>query len=153
MVVITGGNTGLGYHAAEEFARLGAQSIVLACRNLTRGNEAAEKIKTLTGHTDVQVMHLDLANLDNTRHFAQELGAKFPKIDCLVCNAGVWYPMDKKEQTQNGFEANVGVNHLGHFLLVNLLTGTLERVVIVSSGLMISGKRETTYRCVFRIKM
>jgi len=138
--LVTGGNTGLGYHAAEEFARRGAESIILACRNLSKGTEAAEKIKSLTGHQNVQVIQLDLANLENIRKFATEIQEKFSKIDCLVCNAGVWLPMDQKSQTDDGFEMNVGVNHLGHFLLTNLLIGQVKRVVIVSSGLMMSGK-------------
>ena len=94
----------------------------------------------LTGHQNVQVIQLDLANLENIRKFATEIQEKFSKIDCLVCNAGVWLPMDQKSQTDDGFEMNVGVNHLGHFLLTNLLIGQVKRVVIVSSGLMMSGK-------------
>ena len=94
----------------------------------------------LTGHQNVQVIQLDLANLENIRKFATEIQEKFSKIDCLVCNAGVWLPMDQKSQTDDGFEMNVGVNHLGHFLLTNLLIEQVKRVVIVSSGLMMSGK-------------
>ena len=88
---------------------------------------------------------MDLANLENIRKFATEIQEKFSKIDCLVCNAGVWLPMDQKSQTDDGFEMNVGVNHLGHFLLTNLLIGQVKRVVIVSSGLMMSGKGKYIY--------
>jgi len=140
VILITGGNTGLGYHAAEEFARRGAESVILACRNIIKGNEAAEKIKSITGHQNIHVLHLDLANLENIRCFATEVQERFSKIDCLVCNAGVWFPMDQKAQTEDGLEVNVGVNHLGHFLLTNLLIGKIQRIVIVSSGLMMQGK-------------
>ena len=93
-----------------------------------------------TGHSNVEVLQLDLANLENIKNFASEIKEKISQIDCLVCNAGVWYPMDLNSKTEDGFEANVGVNHLGHFLLTNLLLGKVKRVVIVSSGLMMSGK-------------
>ena len=83
---------------------------------------------------------MDLANLENIRCFATEVQERFSKIDCLVCNAGVWFPMDQKAQTEDGLEVNVGVNHLGHFLLTNLLIGKVQRIVIVSSGLMMQGK-------------
>ena len=140
VILVTGGNTGLGYHAAEEFARRGAEKVILACRNTEKGNEAAEKIKSLTGHENVYVLQLDLANLENIRNFVSELEVRFPPIDSLVCNAGVWFPMDQGAKTDDGFEMNVGVNHLGHFLLTNLLISKIKRVVLVSSGLMMSGK-------------
>ena len=140
VILVTGGNTGLGYHAAEEFARRGAEKVILACRNTEKGNEAAEKIKSMTGHENVYVLQLDLANLENIRNFVSELEVRFPPIDSLVCNAGVWFPMDQGAKTDDGFEMNVGVNHLGHFLLTNLLISKIKRVVLVSSGLMMSGK-------------
>ena len=140
IIVITGGNTGLGFHAAEDFARRGAGSVILACRSTTRGNEAAIKIRETTGFQNIEVLQLDLANLENVRNFSQTLKEKYSSIDCLVCNAGVWFPMDQKTQMEDGLEVNVGVNHLGHFLLTNLLIGKVQRVVIVSSGLMMHGK-------------
>jgi len=140
VILVTGGTTGLGYHAAEEFARRGAEKVIIACRNMEKGNEAAEKIKSLTGHENVYVLQLDLGKLENIRAFVAELAVRFPPIDCLVCNAGVWFPMDQKAKTKDGFEMNVGVNHLGHFLLTNLLISKVKRVVLVSSGLMMSGK-------------
>ena len=138
--MITGANTGLGYHAAEDFARRGAASIIFACRNLSRGQEAANKIKEATGNPNLHVYQLDLANLQSIKTFAQDVKEKVDKIDCLVCNAGVWFPMNLEAKTDDNLEMNVGVNHLGHFLLTNLLMGKVERVVIVSSGLMMSGK-------------
>jgi len=93
-----------------------------------------------TGTSNVEVVQLDLANIENIQKFAEDIKERISEIDCLVCNAGVWYPMDLQAKTDDGFEANVGVNHLGHFLLTNLLLGKVKRVVIVSSGLMMSGK-------------
>lgn len=138
--MITGGNTGLGYHTAEELTRRGASSVILACRSIARGEEAAAQIKKLTGSNNVQVIPLDLGSFQSIHNFAQIIKEKFPNIDCLVCNAGIWVPMEKQVKTEDGLEGHVGINHLGHFLLTNLLIGNVQRVVVVSSGLMLSGK-------------
>jgi NAD(P)-dependent dehydrogenase (short-subunit alcohol dehydrogenase family) len=130
----------LGFKAAEDFSRRGAASVILACRNLSKGTEAASKIRDSTGNDNVEVVKLDLSSLEAVRTFSQQLQERYPKIDCLVCNAGVWFTMDQEEKTQDGLEAHVGVNHLAHFLLTNLLIDKVARVVIVSSGLMLSGK-------------
>ena len=80
-----------------------------------------------TGTSNVEVVQLDLANIENIQKFAEDIKERISEIDCLVCNAGVWYPMDLQAKTDDGFEANVGVNHLGHFLLVNLLLDDMSR--------------------------
>lgn len=145
-VVITGANTGLGYEAATEFSRRGASTVILACRDVTRGAEAAERIRNATGNLNVECIKLNLASLSSVREFADVVKSKYENIDLLVCNAGVWIPMDRSLKTEDGFEIHFGVNHLGHFLLTNLLLDKLiasqfgGRVVVVSSGLMNSGK-------------
>merc|ERR1711976_929176 len=90
-------------------------------------------------------MCLDLGNLASVRQFVQDVETKYDQVYALVCNAGVWYPMDQAAMTSDGFEAHAGVNHLGHFLLTNLLLDKLEqsapsRVVVVSSALSSRGK-------------
>jgi len=144
VIVITGGNTGLGYWAALELARRGPQAIILACRNVVAGSEAAKKISAATGHKNVTCMLLDLASLESVRTFATELKQNYSRLDTLVCNAGVWMPMQKKSKTADGFELHAGVNHLGHFLFVNLLRDHGNpRIVVVSSGLSGSGQVTT----------
>merc|ERR1712013_180944 len=108
-----------------------------------------KEIREASGNNDVHYMHLDLASLQSVREFAEEVQSKYPAIHTLVCNAGVWMPMDKQAKTEDGFEVHAGVNHLGHFLLTSLLLGRLEtsapsRVVVVSSGLMNSGQLDLT---------
>lgn len=140
VIVVTGANTGLGYKTAEDLALRGASSVVLACRNLSKGTEAAMKIKESTGNQNVECLMLDLSSLENIRHFAHTIKQKFGQIDILVCNAGVWIPMNMGAKTEDNFEAHVGTNHLGHFLLTNLLLSHgLQRIVVVSSGLMMHG--------------
>ncbi len=73
VIVVTGGNTGLGFKAAEDFARRGAASVILACRNMTRGAEAATKIRESTGNDNVECMKLDLASLQNVRSFSEQV--------------------------------------------------------------------------------
>lgn len=90
-------------------------------------------------------MQVDLSDLSNIRNFASEINKKYPKIDILINNAGVYLPLELNKVTKDGFEIHFGVNHLGHFLLTNLLTDNLKRaapsrVVIVSSLLHESGK-------------
>ena len=121
-VVITGANAGLGEVTARELARVGAR-VVLAVRNTEKGKAAAER---MTG--DVEVRQLDLQDLGSVRRFADEMGA----VDVLVNNAGIM--ATKHAVTADGFEGQIGTNHLGHFALTNLLLPRLtDRVVTVSS--------------------
>jgi NAD(P)-dependent dehydrogenase (short-subunit alcohol dehydrogenase family) len=146
--VITGANTGLGFETARVLAARGAQ-VVLACRDLRQAKEAATRIigdrkeSAETPPVDVQAVRLDLASLASVREAAEEIGAACGPIDLLVNNAGVmWTPL---RRTADGFEFQLGVNHLGHFALTGLLLGAMvgregSRVVTVSSNAHKSGR-------------
>lgn len=139
VVVITGANTGIGYEAAAVLAHRGAH-VVLAVRNLEKGNAALSRIVAAGGQgsrdVDVTLQRLDLTSLDSVRSAADALRAAYPRIDLLINNAGVmWTP---KQLTADGFELQFGTNHLGHFALTGLLLDHLlpvrnSRVVTVSS--------------------
>jgi NAD(P)-dependent dehydrogenase (short-subunit alcohol dehydrogenase family) len=121
--VVTGANTGIGYEAARVLAARGA-SVVLAVRNLDKGNEAAGAIGG-----DTEVRALDLSDLASVRAFAD---AWHGPIDLLINNAGIMFP--PLSRTSDGFEMQIGTNHLGHFALTNLLLEQVTgRVVTVSS--------------------
>jgi NAD(P)-dependent dehydrogenase (short-subunit alcohol dehydrogenase family) len=121
-VVITGANSGLGAVTARELARVGAK-VVMAVRNLDKGAAAAAQIPGA-----VEVRHLDLQDLSSVRAFASDVD----RVDVLINNAGIMaapYIL-----TVDGFESQIGTNHLGHFALTNLLLPKLtDRVVTVSS--------------------
>ena len=85
-------------------------------------------------------MELDLADSESIRAFAKDLKESFKTIDCLVCNAGVLVPNSRPELTKDGFEINVGVNHLGHAHLISLILNQLVRIVMVSSILLKDAK-------------
>src|SRR5271163_2623740 len=135
VVVVTGANTGIGYHTAAVLANSGAQ-VVLAVRNLEKGNAALSRIVAANPRADVTLQGLDLSSLDSVRTAADALRAAYPRIDLLINNAGVmWTP---KQITADGFEIQFGTNHLGHFALTGLLLDHLlpvhgSRVVTVSS--------------------
>ena len=136
VAVITGANTGIGYQAAAVLAGKGAH-VVLAVRNTDKGRAAAERIGSGLPHADVSVRELDLTSLDSIRAASDELRADYPRIDLLINNAGVM--MTEKGTTKDGFELQLGTNHLGHFaltgqLLDNLLPVEGSRVVTISSG-------------------
>ncbi len=127
-VVVTGASSGIGFHAARELAQSGAR-VVLAVRDQARGEEARRRIPA----AGVEVRPLDLADLDSVRAFAA--GWEGP-LDLLVNNAGIMAP--PLQRTAQGFESQLGTNHLGHFaltglLLEPLLAGTRPRVTTVSS--------------------
>ena len=128
-VIVTGANSGLGEVTARELARVGAK-VVIAVRNLDKGTAAAA---TMTG--DVEVRKLDLQDLSSVREFA----AGVDTVDVLINNAGIMaVPYSR---TVDGFESQIGTNHLGHFALTNLLLPKVtDRVVTVSSMLHLLGK-------------
>src|SRR3954454_18159459 len=122
--VVTGANSGIGLAAARALGRAGAH-VVLAVRDLTRGRDAAASIP---GSTDVR--GLDLADLASIRAFADGWDGD---IDVLINNAGVMAVPERR--TKDGFELQIGTNHLGHFALTNLMLARItDRVVTVSSG-------------------
>ncbi|MCV7021941.1 SDR family NAD(P)-dependent oxidoreductase [Mycolicibacterium novocastrense] len=134
--IVTGANSGLGYDTAAALAGAGA-TVVLAVRNLDKGNEALDRIKRSNPETAVSVQALDLSSLDSVRRAADDLRAAHPRIDLLINNAGVMY-VPTRETTEDGFEMQFGTNHLGHFALTGLLLDNLRsvegsRVVTVSS--------------------
>lgn len=124
-VVITGASSGLGLNAAKALAAGGDWHVVMACRDFARAQKAAKDMGMPEG--SYTVMHLDLASLDSVRQFARNFKDSGRRLDALVCNAAVYLPTAKEpEFTADGFELSVGTNHLGHFLLANLLLGELE---------------------------
>lgn len=124
-IVVTGANSGIGLEAARTFAAAGAH-VVLAVRDFSKGEAAAA---TIEGSTEVR--QLDLADLSSVRAFADGWDAP---ITTLVNNAGIMMVADGR--TADGFERQMGTNHLGHFALTNLLLPHVtDRVVTISSGL------------------
>ena len=135
-IIVTGGNSGIGYEAALQFARKGAR-LVLACRDQRKAEEAASSIRRIAAAAIIEVMPLDLANLASVPAFAEAYRAGNQTLDVLCNNAGVMALPYRK--TADGFEMQIGTNHLGHFALTGLLLDRLlstagSRVVTVSSG-------------------
>ncbi|HEY1843034.1 MAG TPA: SDR family NAD(P)-dependent oxidoreductase [Mycobacterium sp.] len=135
VAVVTGANTGLGYHTAAALAQTGAH-VILAVRDLEKGNLALARIVAACPNADVTLQELDLGSLASVRAAASALRKAYPRIDLLVNNAGVMWT--SKQLTADGFELQFGTNHLGHFALTGLLLDNLlavrgSRVVTVSS--------------------
>lgn len=134
-IVITGANSGIGLETARELARRGGH-IVMACRDPGRAEAARADIAGTVPGARLELAQLDLASLANVRAFASALATKHPRIDVLINNAGL-FPF-KRMLTADGFEMQIGVNHLGHFLLTDLLLPQLlatsrPRVITVAS--------------------
>src|ERR1043165_186701 len=101
VAIVTGANSGLGYDTAALLAGKGAQ-VVMAVRNLDKGNEAVERIRRANPNAQVTLQELDLSSLDNTRRAADALRSAYPRIDLLINNAGVMY-VPTREATKDGF--------------------------------------------------
>jgi len=141
-VIITGGNSGIGKETARVMSKAGA-TVFLPCRDQKKADEAAEEVKNLSKNDKVFGMVLDLTSLESIRNFANEFNSKNIPLHILFNNAGVMATPYSK--TKDGFEFQFGINHLGHFLLTNLLLdrlkqGTPSRVVCVSSDAYKMGK-------------
>lgn len=145
--IVTGANSGIGYETAKELAKLKA-TVVMACRSMTRGLEALDKLKKDVKDGDLVLMELNLASFESINNFAKNVLKQYPKIHILINNAGVSVPLKEKLTTKEGYEVHFGINHVGHFLLTNLLIDRIQksstdtdhtRVVIVGSSLMDRG--------------
>merc|ERR1719430_1327784 len=123
VVVITGANTGIGKYTAPDMSRRGAK-VVLLCRDLEKAEAAAEDIRKET-KGEILVYRLDLASLRSVRNCAKWMNSSLDKVDILINNAGVMACPEAR--TEDGFEMQFGTNHLGHFLLTNLLLPVITR--------------------------
>lgn len=144
-VLITGANSGIGFQAARELARHGAQ-VLLGSRDATKGEVARNRIIGEVPQAQVSIVPLDMASLASVRSFASEFVSSGARLDLLVNNAGVM-ALPKREQTPDGFERQFATNHLGHFALTGLLMPSLlaapaPRVVTVASLAHRNGKME-----------
>ncbi|MEM7416665.1 MAG: oxidoreductase [Gemmatimonadota bacterium] len=143
VAVVTGGNSGIGYETVKALAEKGAH-VVVAARSAERGQAAVDRVKHDVAGAEVELMLLDLADLDSVRDFARDFQQRYDRLDLLINNAGVMNPPERRE-TANGFEMQMGTNHLGHFaltlLLMELITKTEgSRVVNVSSSVQNMGQ-------------
>ncbi len=136
-VVVTGASSGVGLYAAKALADRGWH-VVMACRNLPKTEEVAEQVGI--PQDKYSVIHLDLASLDSVRQFVQDFRATGKSLDALVCNAAVYLPLEKEPQrSQEGYELSVATNHLGHFLLCNLMLEDLKNSPAPEKRLVILG--------------
>lgn len=145
--IVTGANSGSGLATVTQLVRQGAH-VVAACRRVQAGTEATEHLGSERG--SVEVRTLDLGSLASVRRFVAEFASTHTRLDGLVNNAGV---MNTPEgRTEDGFETQLGTNHLGHFLLTELLLDTLKasapsRIVCVSSVAHVGIRKELGEIC------
>ena len=121
-VIVTGANSGVGYEAARAFAEKGAH-VVFACRSRERAEEAVAELSKQNPKVSVEIAILDLADMASVHNFAQQYNASHERLDILVNNAGVM--AIPYRETADGFEMQLGTNHLGHFALTGLLLDRL----------------------------
>ena len=139
--IVTGGNSGVGYYTCRALAASGAQ-VIMACRNQEKGLSAARLIQKDFPQACLELFPLDLADLNSVRSFALAFAENHPRLQLLINNAGLM--ATPYRQTADGFELQLGVNHLGHFALTGLLLEQLlaaenARIVTVSSRMHESG--------------
>ena len=135
VAIVTGANSGIGFETAKSLAQRGA-TVVMACRNMTKGEAALSAIREAAVGATVDLRALDLSSLSSVKSFAEGFLEDYDQLDMLINNAGVM--MTPLSRTADGFELQLGTNHLGHFALtghlLDRLTATVgSRVVNVSS--------------------
>lgn len=133
--IVTGGNTGLGFECAATLARESNTLVVIACRDVQKGEQAEQRLREATGN--LTVLPLDLAKQESIRAFVKTFRMHaFPPLAGIICNAGM-QNVSTPTKTDEGYETTFAVNHLGHFLLTRLLLPELARgarITFVSSG-------------------
>jgi len=133
--IVTGANTGIGKETALGLARLGA-TVVMVCRDRERGEAAQREIKQKSGNSNVDLMLCDFSSQNSIRQFVRDFTERHNRLDVLVNNAGV--VLRQHSMTEDGLESTFAINHLGYFLVTNLLLDVLKksapsRVVNVAS--------------------
>jgi len=141
VAIVTGSNTGCGKWTAIDLAKRGAR-VIMACRSVERGEAALMEVKKISGSNDVYFMQLDLASLESVKRFAESFLKEYSQLHILVNNAAIM--MNPFTKTEDGFESQFGVNHLGHFALTNLLLKRIKasapaRIINVSSRAHLMG--------------
>ncbi|MDT8401463.1 MAG: oxidoreductase [Bacteroidales bacterium] len=144
IILVTGGNSGLGFESVKAFAAKGAE-VILASRSMSRGEEARAKIIEAFPDSNINVMRLDMVDLDCIKTFSDEFKKKYNRLDVLMNNAGIM--TTPYFRTKDGFEGQMGTNHLGHFVLTAHLMDLLKttkgaRVVNVSSNAHKAGRMD-----------
>ncbi|HBB90496.1 MAG TPA: short-chain dehydrogenase [Bacteroidales bacterium] len=142
IVLITGANSGIGKAAASDLAKMGAQ-VVMMSRDLEKGETARKSVVSESGNSLVDLMECDLADSASIRRFAAEFQSKYDRLDVLINNAGIF--TNKRMETADGLEYQIGVNHFGHFLLTDLLLDLIKksapaRIINVSSAAHVVGR-------------
>ena len=136
-VVITGASSGVGLYAAKALAKKGWY-VIMACRNLEKSQQAAQSVGMPPDN--YTIIHLDLASLDSVREFVKNFRESGRSLDALVCNAAVYMPLLKEPlRSKDGYELSVATNHLGHFLLCNLMIEDLKKSSASPPKLVILG--------------
>ncbi len=136
-VVITGASSGVGLYGAKALAKKGWH-VVMACRNLEKTQRVADEVGM--SPESYTIMHLDLASLNSVRQFVNTFRESGKSLDALVCNAAVYLPLAKEpERSEDGYELSVATNHLGHFLLCNLMLEDLQKSSANEARLIILG--------------
>jgi NAD(P)-dependent dehydrogenase (short-subunit alcohol dehydrogenase family) len=135
IAIITGANSGIGFETALELAKKDC-TVILACRNMGKAEEARNKILELYPKAQVKPMKVDVASLTDVRRFAQQFQDEYEKLDLLINNAGIMMPPYK--ETVDGFENQLATNYIGHFALTGLLLPLLKntsgsRIITLSS--------------------
>ncbi|MCM0593616.1 MAG: protochlorophyllide reductase [Gloeotrichia echinulata IR180] len=137
-VIITGTSSGVGLYAAKALIQTGKWHVVMACRDLLKTERAAQSVGI--PQDSYTIIHLDLASLDSVRYFVKDFRTKGMSLDALVCNAAIYMPLIKEPlRSPEGFELSVATNHLGHFLLCNLLLEDLKKSSSSNPRLVILG--------------
>jgi len=124
IIIVTGSSSGIGLEAAKVLANKNAK-VIIAVRNMEKGNSAANIIRKQNNNVDLHLMEVDLADLDSIKTFAEKFKSQFDRLDILINNAGVMIPPYSK--TTDGFELQFGTNHLGHFALTAQLFELLDK--------------------------
>ncbi len=136
-VIITGASSGVGLYSAKALANRGWH-VVMACRDQPKAHQAAQSVgMPLDSYT---VMHIDLGSLDSVRQFVKDFRASGKSLDALVCNAAIYMPLLKEPlRSPEGYELSMTTNHLGHFLLCNLMLEDLKNSPAPDKRLVILG--------------